>query len=244
MAVLAVPGLLAVAQTPTTKPHSQAGKHVDPEINRQFKKAKVKDFVKRFESEDREVFARREEIVRSIGLRPGMSVADIGAGTGLFTRLFAEQVGPRGKVYAVDISKDFLKHIADAARSRGEPQVVTIQGTQDSTRLPEDSIDLAFFCDVYHHIEQHESLLATVHKALRKGGELILIEFDRVEGKSSDFVLKHVRASQKQFIAEVEAAGFVREAIPGAPKLKENFIARFRKLGRPAPAPAAPPAGR
>src|SRR3954462_2327859 len=77
---------------------------VDPEINAPFQKADVKAFIKRFETDDREVFARRHEITRSLGLKPGMVVADIGTRTGLFTRLFAEEVGAGGKVYAVDVS--------------------------------------------------------------------------------------------------------------------------------------------
>ena len=82
-----------------------------------------------------------------------MAVADVGAGTGLFTRLFAEQVGPEGKVYAVDISKEFLDHIAAQAKAKGQAQVVTVRGTQDSTNLPAGSVDLVFLCDVYHHLE-------------------------------------------------------------------------------------------
>jgi ubiquinone/menaquinone biosynthesis C-methylase UbiE len=206
---------------------------VDPEINKQFEKANVKEFVKRFESEDREVYARRNEIVQAVGLKAGMSIADIGAGTGLFTRLFAEQVGPEGKVYAVDISKDFLRHIAAGAKARGQSQIVTIQGSQDSTKLHEGSIDLAFLCDVYHHLENHEQILASIHRALRPGGTLVLIEFDRVEGKSSDFVLKHIRASQGEFIREIESAGFERLTNARPIKLRENFMVRFQRADPP-----------
>jgi len=231
-----ISGALVLAQSPTpgTQPQakSKSKKHVDPEINNQFRKADVKSFIKRFESESREVYARRNEIADSLGLKPGMSVADIGAGTGLFTRIFADRVGPKGKVFAVDISKDFLRHIAAEAKARGESQVVTVLGSQDSTNLPPGSIDLAFFCDVYHHLESHEKVLETVHRALRPGGELVLIEFDRVEGKSSDFVLKHVRASQSEFSSEIEAAGFERLPGPRGPKLRENFMARFRRIDR------------
>ena len=90
-----------------------------PQINAQFQKADVKAFIKRFESNDREVFVRRHEIVRALGLKPGMAVADVGAGTGLFTRLIADEVGPGGKVYAVDVSKGFLDYIASQAKTRG-----------------------------------------------------------------------------------------------------------------------------
>ena len=108
-----------------TKAHS---KKVDPQINAQFQTGSVQDFIKRFESNDREVFVKRREIAVVLDLKPGMAVADIGAGTGLFTRLFADAVGPVGKVYAVDVSKDFLTHIATEARRGGQPQIETIRG--------------------------------------------------------------------------------------------------------------------
>lgn len=229
-AVVALPGARVGGQSPGQgRPKAQGKKHVDPGINEQFQKANPKDFVKRFESEDREVFARRNEIVKSLGLKPGMAIADIGAGTGLFTRLFADQVGREGKVYAVDISKDFLAHIAADARSRNQLQVATVQGTQDSTKLPPASVDVAFLCDVYHHLEKHERILASIHQALKPGGELVLIEFDRVEGKSGAFVLKHVRAGRSEFIREIESAGFRRIEDAPTVKLKENFMARFRR---------------
>ena len=117
-------------------------------------------------------------------------------------------MGPSGKVYAVDISQEFLDHIAAQAKTQGQAQVVTVRGTQDSTNLPPGSVDLVFLCDVYHHLEDHEKILASIHQALRPGGVLVLVEFDRVEGKSSDFVLKHIRAGQEEFRREIEAAGF------------------------------------
>jgi ubiquinone/menaquinone biosynthesis C-methylase UbiE len=211
-------------------PSKPAGKSkVDPKINDAFKKPDVKAYVERFETESRENYAHRHEIVAALGLRPGMSVADVGAGTGLFTRLVAEKVGPSGKVYAVDISKSFLDHIAADAKKRGQVQVVTVHCGQDSTNLPAESVDLVFLSDVYHHLEKPEKTLASIHKALRPGGRLVVIEFDRVEGHSSDFVLKHVRAGKDVFRKEIEGAGFALIPTPDPPKLKENFFLRFEK---------------
>src|SRR5271166_3488420 len=224
--------LTASTQVPTTRDPAQTkriSKKVDPQINAQFQKGSVEDFIKRFESNDREVFAKRHEIVKFLDLTPGMAVADIGAGTGLFTRLFADTVGPGGKVYAVDVSKDFLDHIAAGARMRGQPQIDTIRGTQETTSLPAGSVDVAFLCDVYHHLENHEKILASIHQALRPRGLLVLVEFDRVEGKSTTFVLNHIRASQAEFRREIEGAGFKPVPISQGPRLKENFIAKFQK---------------
>jgi ubiquinone/menaquinone biosynthesis C-methylase UbiE len=223
--------------TQTQKAESPPKSKTDPKINDAFKKPDVKQYVKRFEAEDRENYALRHEIVAALNLVPGMAVADIGAGTGFFTRLFAEKVGSTGKVYAIDIAPQFLEHIAADAKKRRQDQVVTILGSQDSTNLPRDSVDLVFMSDVYHHLENPEKTLASIHQALRPGGRLVVIEFDRVEGKSSAFVLKHVRASQAVFRKEIEDAGFIAIPTPNPPRLKENFFLRFEK---PKTTPARP----
>jgi ubiquinone/menaquinone biosynthesis C-methylase UbiE len=203
-----------------------------PDINKPFQNPDVDAYIKRFETESREVYAQREAIVRAVGLKPGMAVADLGAGTGLFSRLFADRVGPKGKVYAVDISAPFLKHIEAESKKRGQTQVRTIQGTQDATNLPQGSVDVAFICDVYHHLEQHEKIQESIHQALRPGGRLVVVEFDRRQGVSTDFILKHVRADKAKFLAEIAAAGFEPIKTSEPPPLKENFFAEFRRLDR------------
>jgi ubiquinone/menaquinone biosynthesis C-methylase UbiE len=207
-------------------------RRTDPKINEAFQQPDVMAFIQRFESEDREVYAKRHEIVAALGLSPGMSVADVGAGTGLFTQLFAEKVGQTGRVYAVDIATGFLAHIATEAKKRGRTQVLTVQGSQLTVNLPRQSVDLVFLCDVYHHLENPEKTLASIREALRPGGTLVVVDFDRVEGKSTDFVLKHVRASQNVFRQEIEAAGFSLQSKKG-PTFKENFFLYFEKLSTP-----------
>lgn len=230
IAVIAVVLTATAGQGQVQTPSKPAGKsRTDPRINDPFRKPNVKEYVKKFETESRENYAHRHEIVAALGLEPGMAVADVGAGTGLFTRLFAEKVGPKGKVYAVDIAQSFLDHIAADARKRGQAQVVTVLGSQDSTNLPANSVDLVFLSDVYHHLEKPEKTLASIRRALRPGGRLVVIEFDRVEGRSSSFVLKHVRASKAVFRREIEGAGFAVIPTPQPPPLRENFFLRFEK---------------
>ena len=84
-------------------------KSVKPGINDTFKDPKVQEYVEKFEVESREVFQKRNSIVEACGVKPGTVVADIGAGTGLFTRMFSKAVGPEGRVVAVDIAKNFLE---------------------------------------------------------------------------------------------------------------------------------------
>lgn len=228
--VVVVGAALGWARAGAQEPAAQS--KTDSKINEAFKKPDVKAYIKRFETNEREVYARRHEIVAALGLEPGMAVADIGAGTGLFTRLIAEKVGEKGKVYAVDIAPEFLAHIAADAKKRGKKQILTVQGNQDTTRLPEESLDLVFLSDVYHHLERPEKMLASLRQALKSSGRLVVVEFDRAPGRSSEFVLKHVRAGKDVFIKEIEAAGFRQTKGVKTPELKENFIATFEKAER------------
>lgn len=202
------------------------------DINKPFEDPDVGQFVARFESESREVYAKRREIAKAVGPEPGAAVADVGAGTGLFTRLFAEAVGPEGRVYAVDIAPAFLEHIAKESKERGQGQVRTIRGTQESTNLPEGSVDAVFLADTYHHLEKAGDVLASIRRALKPGGRLFVVEFDRREGQSPEFILQHVRADKGTFIREIREAGFEPIEVESPPELKDNFFAAFRKSER------------
>ena len=205
-------------------------KSVKPGINDPFKDPDVAKFVGTFEGESREVFTARDKVVAACDLKPGMIVADVGAGTGLFTRLFAKAVGPDGQVYAVDIAPKFLEHIQKTAREAGLKNVTPVLCNQDSADLPPNSVDLIFVCDTYHHFEFPQRTLASIHRALRPGGRLVLVDFHRILGKSSEWILFHVRAGQEVFVKEIEAAGFKQT---GEEKfLKENYLVRFVKAGQ------------
>ena len=202
---------------------------VRPGINKPFEKPNVKQFIGMFEREGRDSFDNRHEIVKECRLTPGMTVADIGAGTGLFTRMFSPLVGPRGRVYAVDISDEFVEHIDKDAKDEGLNNVMGVVCTPDSVNLPEGSIDLAFVCDTYHHFEFPQRTMASVHRALKPGGAVILIDFHRIEGKSSPWIMGHVRAGQEVFTKEIVEAGF-RQVEEQKDLLKESYFVRFEKV--------------
>ena len=195
---------------------------LDPDLN-------VQEFIQRFETESREIFLHRHEITAAVGLQPGMAVADVGAGTGFFTKLFAQAVGKEGTVYAVEIAPRFIEHIEHLARSQGLSQVHTVKCQEDSVDLPPESIDAAFICDTYHHFEYPDSSMQSIHDALRSRGELIVIDFHRIEGVSRDWILEHVRADQEVFAAEIEACGFRRVHTFELEVLTENYFMRFVK---------------
>jgi len=181
---------------------------VNPGINDNFRHPDFSTWVERFEHEGREVYDKREQIVDALRLQPGMQVADVGAGTGLFSRLFSPRVGVSGKVYAEDISRVFVDNIGRLAREQGLGNIVTVLGSDRDAKLPAASLDLIFVCDTYHHFEYPQSMLASLRAALKPGGRLAVIDFERDPATSSGWVLNHVRAGKQTVIAEIEAAGF------------------------------------
>lgn len=201
---------------------------VRPGINDSFRNPDVVEFVGKFETESREVYARRKEIVTACGIKPGSVVADVGAGTGLFTRLFAEAVGPAGRVVAVDIAQKFVDHVRESARAQGLKNVDAVRCSPNSVNLPAESVDTAFICDAYHHFEFPQSMMTSLRKALKPGGLVVVIDFRRIEGVSTDWVLDHVRAGQEVFEAEIVKAGFVKVR-EERDLLKENYFFVFRK---------------
>ena len=201
---------------------------VRPGVNDTFRDPDPKVFTERFEIESREVFAKRKEILEAIKLKPTDVVADIGAGTGLFTRLFASNLGPEGRVIAVDIAQKFLNHIEVTCREQNLRNVDTLLCKDDSTELPPESVDVAFICDTYHHFEFPEKTMTSLLKALKPGGRVIVIDFKRIEGESSDWTMDHVRAGQEVFEAEILQAGF-QKADEVKDLLKENYMVVFEK---------------
>jgi predicted methyltransferase len=240
MAMIAV--LLIMAAPALAQEH--AGKADDTkghaaELNKQFSGpgANVDAFVKRFESESREIFARHEAIAKVVGLQTGQAVADVGAGTGLFSWTFARQVGQTGKVYAVDVSPPFLKYLDEQTRQRKLENVVkVVRGAQETINLTAGSVDAVFVCATYHHFEHPMPVLASIHKALRPGGRLVVVDWD-LRPDSSEEVRAKARAPREVYFREIEAAGFRLVPTPFDPPLKDNFLAVFTRQARTASAP-------
>jgi len=228
---IVVPGSDSSAQQAKDETPPKQQQSVKPGINEKFldPNLKVAEWLKRFEVESREVFDARNAVIEACGLKAGMRVADVGAGTGLYTRLFSQAVGKEGWVYAVDINARFLEHIQKRAKAEGQSNITSVLAPQDSVSLAPASVDRVFLCDTYHHFEYPEPSLASIATALKPGGELILVDFERIEGESSEWTLGHVRAGKEVFRSEVENSGleFVEQVEVAG--LKENYFLRFRK---------------
>lgn len=224
LALLALWLPLAGAEAPSEIPGA------DPAINRPYQSPDYDQWTARFERPGREIYDHRRQIVALVNPRPGMDIADVGAGTGLFTRLLAAEVGPGGTVYAVDISGEFVENVLRTAREQGLENVVGIVNSQTGTGLDPGSVDLVFLSDTYHHFERPAAMLRSIHQALRPGGQLVVIDFERVPGLSSPWVLDHVRAGKEVFAREIQDAGF--RLLGEEPIMRYNYFLRFEKVER------------
>ncbi len=200
---------------------------VKPGINDNFKGADVDRYIERFEGEDRVIYKFRGEIVDALGLKPGMDVVDIGAGTGFFSLMMAEEVAPGGTIHAVDIAENFIQHIEEIAAEQGVTNVKPSVCSERSIDLPEASVDLAFVCDTYHHFEYPFDTLASIHKALRPDGILVIVDFERVKGVTSDFSINHVRCGKGTVTDEVKNSGF--EFVEEVDLMEGQYVIKFKK---------------
>jgi ubiquinone/menaquinone biosynthesis C-methylase UbiE len=220
--------IVALASAVVAVPRSSAQQTITPkakELNKAFD-ADASQWIERFEHEGRAIYDKRYEILDAMHLKPGMALADIGAGSGLIARLMAQRVTPGGTVYAVDISKSMIDYIEKTARDI--PNLKAVLGDPHSPKLEPNSLDLVSIIDSYHHFEYPQDMLREIKKALRPEGFLVLIDFKRIEGVSKDYVLKMVRAGEGTFTDEFQNAGF--ELIERRDEMfEDNYLLRFRR---------------
>jgi precorrin-6B methylase 2 len=117
------------------------------------------------------------ELVKLLNLKPGMRVADVGAGFGAWTVRFAKFVGPSGHVYATDIGTAQLAALRDYAKREGLTNVTVLEGAADTSNLPALCCDAILIRDAYHHLTQPEKIVASLAAALKPGGRLAVIDF-------------------------------------------------------------------
>jgi 2-polyprenyl-3-methyl-5-hydroxy-6-metoxy-1,4-benzoquinol methylase len=119
-----------------------------------------------------------ERVVEAIGLQPGEVVADIGDGTGIFSVPMARAVGPNGKVLAVEVDPGFLPIITEKAASQGVENVEAVLGEFGDPNLPREDVDVAFFHDVLHHIEERQAYLLALAEYMAPDGRIVVVDYD------------------------------------------------------------------
>lgn len=161
------------------------------------------------------------ELIAALGLKPGMTVADIGTGAGYMLPFLSRSVGPDGRVLAEDIYPDFLARARRKAGADHLANVNLILGTEFDVKLPPHQVDLAFVLDVYHHLNYPKPVLGSIRRSLARHGRMVVVDYyRRPNAMPGGGAMEHIRADQPEVIAEIESAGFrlvdKREHIPGS----------------------------
>jgi arsenite methyltransferase len=164
------------------------------------------DRIATFDRPDRVARLMPDDVVKALHLKDGDVVADVGAGTGVMTRRFAKAVAPAGKVYAVDIDGEILDFLKGEARKENLTNVIFIHSRPDDPMLPNNSVDLAFFCDTTHHIDHRVDFYRKLSPAIKPGGRVAIIDAgpDAPGHPHKDEEL----VPKDQAIRELEEAGF------------------------------------
>ena len=129
------------------------------------------------EREEREKEERGDLLMRELALRPGMIVADVGAGTGYYARRMSPLVGASGAVYAVDVQPEMIAMLTDLAKKAGLTNIKPVLGAVDNVKLADASIDVAIMVDVYHELEFPYEVMESIVGALKPGGRVVYVEY-------------------------------------------------------------------
>jgi ubiquinone/menaquinone biosynthesis C-methylase UbiE len=177
------------------------------------------------ERPEREAEEAPEKALDAVGIRAGMVVADVGAGTGYMSLRMARRVGPTGKVYANDLQPEMLQKLRANSQREKLSNVETVQGTEADPRLPPNTMDLVLLVDVYHEFSQPQAMLDKIRESLKPDGRLVLLEY-RKEDASVPIRPEH-KMSVAEVKIEVEAEGYKLDQV--IEKLPRQHIIIFRK---------------
>jgi ubiquinone/menaquinone biosynthesis C-methylase UbiE len=199
---------------------------VNPGINEPFlnNNDTAESFLDKWEVESRDIFVHHKKIIEIMNIKEGMTVVDLGAGTGLFMEGLAKSVGANGKVYLLDISDKLINYLEKRRQSLGlNPDNVIIKKMNPfQVPLLENSIDIFYLGDVYHHLEYPNTLLKSIYQSLKSTGSLFIIDFEKIPGKSREWVMGHVRADKETVFEELKNSNF--KVVEEIPLLQENYF--------------------
>ncbi len=149
--------------------------------------------------------------VSLLGLKPGMIVADIGAGVGYYSVRFAAKVGPAGKVFATDLQPEMLRLMRKRLERDNITNIEPVLGSETESKLPDQSVDMVVLVDVYHEFSEPRKMLASIRQALKPDGRLVLLEFRKEDPKVP------IREEHKMSVAvvkqELAADGFTLDKL-------------------------------
>lgn len=169
----------------------------------------VMEYIDRLDSPERDQYQKPALVIEALELRPGMGVADLGAGSGYFTRRFVEAVTETGKVYVVDVEPGALKYVEDSLVHMHRPYTAEfILARPDNPKIPSQSVDLIFVCNTYHHLADRTEYFRNIKSSLKSGGRIAIVDFYHDE-RSGDlgFPKRHL-VPQETVIQELSQAGY------------------------------------
>jgi 2-polyprenyl-3-methyl-5-hydroxy-6-metoxy-1,4-benzoquinol methylase len=151
------------------------------------------------ERQEREREERTDILVKSLNLKAGMTIADVGAGTGYLSRRMADSIGAQGTIYAVDVQPEMIGKLKSL--SKNYPTIKPILGDVSDVKLPANSVDMAILVDVYHELEYPYEMAQSILAALKPNGQLVLVEY-RAEDDAVPIKQTH-KMSEQQVIKEL-----------------------------------------
>jgi ubiquinone/menaquinone biosynthesis C-methylase UbiE len=160
----------------------------------------------------RDAWQKPDEVVAALGLRPGQVACDVGAGPGYFTLRLAKAVGPLGRVYAVDVEPKILDALRERLAASGLRNVTPVLALADDPLLPAAACDAILIVDTYHHFPERVAYLGRLTRALRPGGRIANVDYQKRETPVGPPV-EH-RLSREVFLAEAESAGLMMAEEP------------------------------
>ena len=159
-----------------------------------------------FDAPDRDAWQKPGEVIAALGIRPGLSVADVGAGTGYFAVRLASAVAPGGVVYAEDVEPGMLRWLRDRADKEGLSNIVPVLGSAGEPRLPPGSCGLVLIVDTWHHLEDRVGYARKLKSALKPGGRVAVVDFKT--GKLPVGPPPAMKLSPQTVESEFRAAGY------------------------------------
>jgi predicted methyltransferase len=185
----------AVLAQAAATPHEMHRRHGDPAA-----------YIASLDDPGRDGWQKPDEVLKALALKPGEVVADIGAGSGYFTVRFGGAVGDAGRVYAVDVSPDMVRHLNRRIRDAGIRNVSTVLADPDDPLLPDAVVDRVVIVDTWHHIEDQPKYLALLKRALKPGGQVVHIDFQKRDlpvGPPAE-----MKIAREDLVKQMEDAGF------------------------------------
>ena len=204
-AVSTLPESAATDSTVSENPHIDCPlrkQGINPNMLKPFED--TERYIQFLERADRAPWQKPDEVIRELHLSGSEKIADIGAGSGYFTFRFSHAL-PSGKVYAIDIAPEMLRHIHHKARVENIANIEVVKASPDDPHVPSDT-DLVFICDVIHHVADKKAWLAKVSSQMRTGAKLVVVEFK--EGDLPEGPPEKIKIPKSRLISMIEENSF------------------------------------